>query len=33
MPNTAIEENTILEDRAKSGLTFVYDRITISDVS
>ncbi|GFZ47019.1 LOW QUALITY PROTEIN: hypothetical protein JCM24511_04245 [Saitozyma sp. JCM 24511] len=31
MPTTAIEENTILEDRAKSGLTFVYDRITISD--
>lgn len=33
MPTTAIEDYIILEDRAKSGLTFLYDQITISDVS
>ncbi|WVQ80732.1 hypothetical protein IAT38_002837 [Cryptococcus sp. DSM 104549] len=31
MPNTAIEEASVWEDRAKSGMIFVYDKITISD--
>lgn len=33
MPNTAIEEGSIWEDRAKSGMTFLFDKITITDVS
>jgi hypothetical protein len=33
LPTTAIEEHTIFEDRTKSGMTFLYDRITIIDVS
>jgi hypothetical protein len=33
MPNTAIEEASIWEDRAKSGMTFLFDKITITDVS
>jgi hypothetical protein len=33
MPTTAIEEGSIFEDRAKGGMTFVYDRIAIIDVS
>ncbi|GFZ43816.1 hypothetical protein JCM24511_01536 [Saitozyma sp. JCM 24511] len=31
MPNTAIEEASIWEDRAKSGMTFLFDKITITD--
>ncbi|WVR06959.1 hypothetical protein IAU60_003995 [Kwoniella sp. DSM 27419] len=31
MPNTAIEESPIWEDRQKSGMTFLFDKITISD--
>ncbi|OCF33050.1 hypothetical protein I316_05388 [Kwoniella heveanensis BCC8398] len=31
MPNTAVEESPIWEDRIKSGMTFLYDKITISD--
>ncbi|OCF60709.1 hypothetical protein L486_00347 [Kwoniella mangroviensis CBS 10435] len=31
MPNTAIEESPIWEDRAKSGMTFIFDKITITD--
>ncbi|WWC89225.1 uncharacterized protein L201_004143 [Kwoniella dendrophila CBS 6074] len=31
MPNTAVEESPIWEDRMKSGMTFLFDKITISD--
>ncbi|WVW83994.1 hypothetical protein I302_106019 [Kwoniella bestiolae CBS 10118] len=31
MPNTAIEESPIWEDRAKSGMTFIFDKIAITD--
>nr|XP_031863347.1 uncharacterized protein CI109_001222 [Kwoniella shandongensis]KAA5530419.1 hypothetical protein CI109_001222 [Kwoniella shandongensis] len=31
MPNTAIEESPIWEDRANSGMTFLFDKITITD--
>ncbi|KAK4690019.1 hypothetical protein P7C73_g82, partial [Tremellales sp. Uapishka_1] len=31
MPNTAVEESTIWNDRAKSGTTFLFDKLTITD--
>ncbi|KAK8864481.1 hypothetical protein IAR55_001731 [Kwoniella newhampshirensis] len=31
MPNTAVEESPIWEDREKSGMTFLFDKITITD--
>ncbi|WWC70090.1 uncharacterized protein I206_104037 [Kwoniella pini CBS 10737] len=31
MPNTAIEDASLWEDRAKSGMTFLFDKITITD--
>lgn len=33
MPRTAIEEATIWNDRAKSGMTFVFEKLVIVDVS
>jgi hypothetical protein len=32
MPQTAVEEASVWDDRAKSGMTFLFDKVTIIDV-